>query len=362
MDIKTASATAAATDALSFQGLNKLQATAQANPGDPRTIKAVAKQFEALFLQRMIETMQETKLGPDMLGDTAGPMFQSMFAQQLATTVTQGRGVGLADFIARELGQRFGAAAQPGSATTHPTQAPTPSPAPPVSTPTQHLAAPSRHATPLSAADAAMHAVMTPTPRTPLLEDADSSGSQGASGDAIAQRARSFFAGIMPSVRAAAAQLQVSPLAILAQAALETGWGSHAPGNNLFGIKAGSDWSGARVSRLTHEVRDGVSTLSRAAFRAYQNASDSVQNYAQLLLSSPRYEAVHGKGADIAGYAQALQHGGYATDPHYASKLMAIAHGETMRQVLAGLDLAAAPAQTDSGSPVAMSASSLSPR
>ncbi len=373
MDAKIASLTGVATDALTFQGLNKLQASAQANPNNPATIKAVAKQFEALFMQRMIETMQQTKLGPDMLGDTAGPMFESLFAQQLAATVTQGRGVGLADFLARQLSQRFGTGVQHAGTATVPAALGTsgfPLPASPgraanLNPPTQDPVVPAHPAAPTAAVDAALQAMAAPNPvETPPLPQPARSGPEDAADNALAQRARGFFASIMPSVRAAAARLQVTPVAILAQAALETGWGNHAPGHNLFGIKAGGDWGGARVSRLTHEVRDGVSTISRAAFRAYDSAAESVQNFADLLASSPRYQGVQGKGADIAGYAEALQRGGYATDPHYASKLLAIAHGDTMREVLAGLDVAAAPTSSGNGSAagIAATASSFSLR
>lgn len=336
--------TASAADALSFQGLNRLQAAAQANASDPHTIKTVARQFEALFLQRLLETMQETKLGPDMLGDTAGPMFQSMLSQQLATTISQGHGVGLADFIARQLAQRYGkstsdhnAAPPPAPAAGQAARATMPGPA-----------ALSAHAATRAGVDSAvLPAVTAPLATTAhpssaikqSSDEANAAPTDSNTDDALAQRAEKFVASILPSVRTAAAQLQVSPLAILAQAALETGWGSHAPGNNLFGMKATADWSGESMSRLTHEVRDGVSTLRRAAFRAYRSTADSVHNFAQLLLSSPRYTAARGRGADVAGYAEALQHGGYATDPHYAAKLLAIAQSTTMRRALAGFDL-----------------------
>ena len=155
----------------------------------------------------------------------------------------------------------------------------------------------------------------------------------------FADKAQAFIQSILPSVQSAAAALGVSPVAILAQAALETGWGSHAPGNNLFGIKAGESWQGASLSRLTQEFAGGAAEMGEAAFRAYQSAADSVRNYAQMMLGSPRYQDVRGHGDDIAGFASALQHSGYATDPHYARKLLAVAQSPTMRQALAALGL-----------------------
>ncbi len=313
--MNTTAATAAATDALGFQGLNQLSVAAQADPRDPRTIKAVAQQFEALLLQRMLATMEQTKLGPDMLGDNAGPMYTSLLNQQLAQTISQAQGIGLAQFVARELSQRYGthSADRVGEAgrdiSAYRAQAgATPLPAPQATAATQTPTAPD---------------VRSPAPTA-----------APAPADTLAQRARAFVAAILPSVREAAAQLQVSPVALLAQAALETGWGSHAPGHALFGVKAGAGWSGASFDALTHEVRDGVTQLGTAAFRAYRSVGDSVRDYAQLLLGSARYQAVRGQGNDIAAYAAALQRGGYATDPQYAAKLLAVARSGTMHDAL----------------------------
>ena len=127
--------------------------------------------------------------------------------------------------------------------------------------------------------------------------------------------------------REAAAKLGVAPQAIIAQAALETGFGRHQPGgqsNNLFGIKAFSSWRGARVQADTTEVRAGQAQTESAAFRAYDSVRDSVGDYVALL-SQPRYTAARNTGADVAGFARGLQQAGYATDPHYARKITDIA-------------------------------------
>ena len=80
------------------------------------------------------------------------------------------------------------------------------------------------------------------------------------------------------------------PLGLLAQAALETGWGQRMPRTadgsssfNLFGIKAGEEWSGARAAADTVEVSDGVATPRRTAFRAYGSIEESVSDFANLL-------------------------------------------------------------------------------
>ncbi len=338
----------AAANSLSFQGLNQLRAAANADPRSPAAIKAVAQQFEALLLQQMLQAMSATSFGPDMLGDTAGPMYQSLFNQQIASSVSQGRGIGLASFIARELATRYGAtgnASAPAATSPSPGASSGASPAALLTTgsaaaafaapPRTALAAPQQAtgaplATPLATPLAA-----TPAPASTAVAGSAAPASAAADTDAVAQ-ARQFIAGILPDAQRVARQLGVTPLAILAQAALETGWGRNTPGNNLFGIKAGAGWDGGSVGALTREFIGGAWNTAQAAFRAYASVADSLSNYAALL-SGPRYRAALGHGDDVAGFASALQRSGYATDPQYANKLLAVAHGSTMRQALASL-------------------------
>ena len=331
----------AASNSLSFQGLNQLKAAAEANPHSPQAIKAVAQQFEALLMQQMLTAMNATSLGPDMLGETSGPMFKSMFNQQLATTLSQGQGIGLASFIARELSSRYGltpqskptAEAAPGlrAAASNAAALPLVSPAP-GALPKEALSSYRQNALPVLPVAPAptAAAAVTATQATAPTPAADKAGSTAS------EQARNFIASILPSVQTAAKQLGVAPVAILAQAALETGWGQHTPGNNVFGVKAGGGWSGGTVQTLTREFQNGVATVGSAAFRAYQNVAESVDNYAALL-ARPRYQAARDQGNDISAFATALQRSGYATDPNYASKLVAIARSPRMQQALAQL-------------------------
>jgi peptidoglycan hydrolase FlgJ len=149
---------------------------------------------------------------------------------------------------------------------------------------------------------------------------------------------------LAPHAAVAAKQLGVSVRALLAQAALETGWGKHLPShgdgsssNNLFGIKAGSSWDGDKVSVPTLEYENGVAVRKRDQFRAYDSPSESFSDYARLLADSPRYAQALGQGENIAGFARALVHGGYATDPSYVAKITAIANSAQMREALAAL-------------------------
>lgn len=108
----------------------------------------------------------------------------------------------------------------------------------------------------------------------------------------------------------------------LAQAALESGWGSRAPGHNLFGIKADRSWAGATVDIPTHEVVHGQSVAVTDKFRAYDSYAESMVDHARFLLSNPRYAPCFKEETGL-GWASALQKAGYATDPDYAAKLQA---------------------------------------
>jgi flagellar protein FlgJ len=153
-----------------------------------------------------------------------------------------------------------------------------------------------------------------------------------------------FVQDIWPHARAAGQQLGVEPRLLVAQAALETGWGEAimsrpdgSPSFNFFGIKADSDWSGDRVIKQTVEFRDGVPERVMEPFRAYSSAADGFADYARLIGGSLRYGDARGVSEDPAAYARALQDAGYATDPDYAKKLLAVFAGDQLRLSLGGL-------------------------
>src|SRR5204863_1482050 len=145
--------------------------------------------------------------------------------------------------------------------------------------------------------------------------------------DVTPSPAEDFVAHLLPHATAAAAALGVEPRLLLAQAALETGWGGavpqHADGSsahNVFGIKAGSAWSGARIAEWTLEHEHGVAVRRSAEFRAYPSSAASFADYVDLIGNTPRYAAALASADNPEAYAHAVQAAGYATDPGYADK------------------------------------------
>jgi flagellar protein FlgJ len=150
-----------------------------------------------------------------------------------------------------------------------------------------------------------------------------------------------FINRMMPSIKTAASSLGVNPLGLMAQAALETGWGQRMPRNadgspsyNMFGIKAGEGWTGPKAIAESMEVTNGVAAPKRTAFRSYGSIQESVNDFAALLKNSPRYKDALAAGADAQTYVARIGNSGYATDPDYGNKLNEILSGGALQSAL----------------------------
>lgn len=153
-----------------------------------------------------------------------------------------------------------------------------------------------------------------------------------------------FIQSLLPAAQKAAALLGLEPVALIAQAALETGWGTKMSENgtdgsgfNLFGIKAQPGWQGATTHAKTLEYRQGVMQSEEATFRAYDNVEQSVQDYVAFISQNPRYKDALAATAEPAAYFRHLQAAGYATDPNYARKVLAVMQSPVLQQLKAQL-------------------------
>jgi flagellar protein FlgJ len=264
-----------------FSGLEGLKKNVKAD--DPQAIRAAAQQFESLFTDMMLKSMREAKLANGLGDSQQSDLYQDMYDQQIALKMSQGKGLGLADMLVQQLTRNRAAKA----AVTAPAAGST------LSTVGGATAAPK----PVSTSDKI-----------------------------------SFVKSLEPLAQQAASQLGVSPDNLIAQAALETGWGQHVPtasngasSFNLFGIKAGGGWSADSVNSLTTEVANGRATTLPQAFRSYDSVQQGVDDYVSLLQRNSRYQQALGTGADVSAFAGGLARGGYATDPNYVQKLEATA-------------------------------------
>lgn len=287
----------------SFSELQSLKQNARAQ--DPQALREAARQFESIFARMLISSMRSASFGDSLLGSDQMDFYQSMFDDQLAMELTRGRGLGLAEMLVEQLTRAGLVGQQTGEA-----------------------------------------ADSTPAPKSTEAADPITQASSR----------EDFIRALWPHAEAAGRELGVDPRTLIAHAALETGWGRSIPRDaegrssfNLFGVKATGEWQGNTVGARTLEFEDGIAVKRVERFRAYESAAASFNDYVSLLRNNSRYAAALGTGSDVHAFANALQQGGYATDPAYANKLAAVAQSIHQLHAADGLKNAATSPITGGG-------------
>jgi len=294
-----------------FQGLSQLRAGAGKN--DPETLRKVAGQFEALFIQMMLKSMRDASLGEGLMDSEHVKTYQSLFDRQIAMDLGRGGSLGLANMMVRQLSRSGQIPEQQDTA-----------------------------AVPLSM-PSAPHAAMPLKPHAPAADAADTAQSTKQADDWRPATPEKFVRELWPHAQRAADELGTTPELLLAQAALETGWGQHMIRGqdgrnsfNLFGIKADAQWQGARALTDTVEFTDGLMRRERAPFRAYDSLAGSFSDYVDFLKRNPRYREALEQAADAPAFARALSEAGYATDPDYHGKIQRILDSSRLRDAVSG--------------------------
>ncbi|MEZ0151372.1 MAG: flagellar assembly peptidoglycan hydrolase FlgJ [Candidatus Reddybacter sp.] len=294
----------------SFAGFEQMRA--QARGGDSEALSGAAKQFESVFVQMMLKAMRDTVPEGGLFESEQSDFYEGMFDQQISLNIANGKGIGLAEVIERQLGRSNAGAAATNDGVEgqkEPLRMPVRSPFAAL----RPAAIDQPHVDAALAKQNGEQQVRAQTPATWAP----------ASPQAFADELR-------PYAQRAAAKLGVSENLLIAQAALETGWGQkvmpHNDGGssfNLFGIKANTSWQGDKASTATLEYRDGIARRERADFRSYASIEQAFDDYVSFLREQPRYsEALNTTGDK--DFAEALQSSGYATDPAYAGKILAV--------------------------------------
>ncbi len=350
--------------------LGDLKRLARSDGQQDVALRAAAKQFEALFLQMVMKSMRDATPATSMMDSEQTKMYQSLLDQQMALNMSQARGTGLSEVIYRQLGGKdapaaavdgqagegAGAAGNTGIGAAGNTGFD-------LANVVRRAAIPAVRAREVEASAVAALAGLPDAARVPGMGAGVGTGSFSAASifekaalearlneavrsardatGAVSQPARDFVAEVWPHAVEASRKTGIPPQFMVAQAALETGWGQKqlrnpdgSPSHNLFNIKAGSAWKGDTVAREVTEYANGQAYTEPARFRAYGSYAESFRDYANLMTRSPRYADVLGQ-TDPAGFARSLQDAGYATDPMYADKLTRIIGGNTLRNALA---------------------------
>jgi flagellar protein FlgJ len=287
-----------------FSGLTALKH--QAREDQAGTAEQVARQFESLFVQMMVKQMRQASFGNGLFESKQSEFVRDMYDQQLAVHLSEKRGLGMVKLLRNQLGVEE---------------------------------------TKLTAQDTSLEAYW----QRPSALAKPQLASRGEPSETAIQAQpsvnidspESFVEALWSAADSAAQELGLPTEALLAQAALETGWGGHVmqaadgrSSHNLFGIKADQRWSGTRVKQETLEFEQDIAVRRREYFRTYASFEESFRDYVAFLKQNPRYTEALQNTQNAAQYFKALQDAGYATDPNYAQKIVRVMEGAEMQTAL----------------------------
>lgn len=305
-----------------FSGLNEMRAKAHVDP--QASLKQVAKQFEGIFIQMMLKSMRDASMGDAIFDSDQSELYRDMFDKQVALDMANSKGIGIADSLVRQLGRNTPDKTKPDSFNVEPNKDTSPLINGKMLPLTLHR----------------MNAVDQTSVRG--LSNFELPAIKPMTDKVKFNSSEEFTDHIMPYAEKAAKELGVSPLVLVSQAALETGWGKavtrHTDGSssfNLFNIKADNRWNGDKVIKSTLEYDNGLAKYEKASFRSYDSYADSFDDYVDFLRTNSRYgDALRNQShqADDQLFIRDLHKAGYATDPNYADKVLNILKRDSMQE------------------------------
>lgn len=313
-----------------FSGLNEMRAQARVDP--QASLKQVAKQFEGIFIQMMLKSMRDASMGDAIFDSDQSKLYRDMFDKQVALDMANSKGIGIADSLVRQLGKNIPEKNKPETFSLQSNKQ------------NESLV----HGKMLPLPERRMNAVMQGSVRG--LSKFELPELKPITDKTQFNSPEEFTQHILPYAQKAAKELGVSPLVLVSQAALETGWGKavtrHQDGSssfNLFNIKADNRWDGDHVIKSTLEYGNGLAKYEKASFRAYDSYADSFDDYVNFLRTNSRYgDALRNQSnqGDDKLFIKDLHKAGYATDPNYADKVLNILKRDSMQvHAKAGNDL-----------------------
>ncbi|MCP3699992.1 MAG: flagellar assembly peptidoglycan hydrolase FlgJ [Aliivibrio sp.] len=308
-------------------GLDKLRKSAVSGDQESqdKALRAAAEQFESIFTQMLFKSMRNANdsFKSDMMSSDNQQFFEQMRDDQMATELSKKGSLGLADMIVAQLGASMNQE-------------------PPVHN-GKNLEQDARMAMRKAATDETLR--LPVDYQYPAMSEAKQasqteSGSVAQLEKALAARPaqqpqkfdspQQFVKTMKPYAEKAAKALGIDSNVLIAQAALETGWGKKVIQNsvdsshNLFNIKADRSWQGDKIAKNTLEYHDNIAVTENAAFRSYNNYEESFSDFVRFLNQNPRYERALQQTESSESFIKGIHSAGYATDPNYTSKVMSV--------------------------------------
>jgi flagellar protein FlgJ len=318
------------------------------NVKDPQAaLSKVSMQFESMFIGMMLKSMRQANAAfeEDGLFESKDSLFyRDMYDQQLSIELSKGRGIGIAKALERQL--------SPTVQKNNPHGA--------VKKVDAIAEGEEIHEPDIAAADWRRVVAALPARITPHIAQQEKSAAEQVNYQEPMTHSdwldpylapppnvdekplnvnikltintpQDFIDQLLPYAKVAARQLGVNPLVLIAQAAMETGWGKRMvsdgggnSSNNLFNIKANSAWNGEAVEVSTLEYKNGTPRKELAQFRQYSSIADSFKDYVSFLQNSPRYQSALAVANDAKQFLRELHGAGYATDPLYSQKIFSL--------------------------------------
>ncbi|WDE03995.1 flagellar assembly peptidoglycan hydrolase FlgJ [Thalassomonas viridans] len=303
---------------LEINGLNSIRQQSRADDEDAKqaALKEAAKQFEGIFTQMLLKSMrsaQDVLESDSPMNSQSTKFYRDMHDQQLALELSANGSLGLSDLIVRQLGGSDNYT--PSSVIRADGQLDSRHMANNVAAKTEQFLA-AGQVSKNRQVESPLAAATNPQPQT-------------------FEQPRDFVSALTGPAKMVEKKLGVPFEAVIAQAALETGWGQKIirteqghSSNNLFNIKADSRWQGESATKDTLEYEQGAMVKKSAPFRVYQSLTESAQDYIDFLSNNSRYQESLEKSGNVEQFLHGLQKAGYATDPNYANKILG-----TMRKV-----------------------------
>ncbi len=320
-----------------YTDLNGLQNLKSSARKDARSaLPEVARQFEAVMISMMIKGLRKTGMEDPYFKSQAMDSYRGMYDQQLAMELSKGRGIGLAKSIVDQVQAQSGLVQNGERKLILPQR--------------KFFIDPYHGLQKKNSADMSQPEQVEHKQSEPVFQEAIT----GKETSSHFESPRDFVQTLWPLAEKTARKLGVSAEIILSQAALETGWGKHIIASdqqssfNLFNIKAGRNWQGKWMDKLSIEYAHGKPIQQKSSFRAYDSFEQSFNDYADFILNSPRYQKALGmerslhdvsldkpardnRGFDNdlnRSYIKSLHKAGYATDPEYSEKVMKVLNSE----------------------------------
>ncbi|WP_448563687.1 flagellar assembly peptidoglycan hydrolase FlgJ [Thalassotalea ganghwensis] len=296
---------------LDINGLNELrvQSTSKDASDKSDALKKAAKQFEAIFMQMLLKSMrsaQEVLESDSPFNSESSKFYRDMHDQQMALEMSSNGSLGLSDLIVRQLGgdqDNF--------------------------TPSSVLRTDATQTQLMQVKQDLLKKLERQTTDNKSIEDKQLSKRIRKLDAQTYEQPKDFVSALTEPAKLVQEKLNVPFEVVIAQAALETGWGKKIirtgkgeSSNNLFNIKADKRWNGDKTHKETLEFENGAMVKKREPFRVYQSIQDSVNDYIEFLSSGSRYQNALKQAGNVEQFLQGLQSAGYATDPNYANKIL----------------------------------------